>query len=96
MKRTVCVTGIGYVGLQLATSFDSNGHEVLAYDVDETRIDALSSGRDPTGEVGDEIIDSSSIEFSDQLRVLLETDAAGGVRLEPRGKFGDFWGPFDD
>ena len=74
MNSTVCVTGIGYVGLQLATSFDETGHEVIAYDVDEDRIGHLSSGRDPTGEVGDEVISSSSIEFTTDRSVIERAD----------------------
>lgn len=63
-SRDVCVVGLGYVGLPIATAFDRVGHDVIGYDIDPTKIDQLTAGQDPTGDVGDERIEASSIEFT--------------------------------
>lgn len=64
MDRTVCIVGLGYVGLPLASAFDEEGLDVIGYDVDETKIAGLSEGRDPTGEIGDDAVSSSEIAFT--------------------------------
>ncbi|WP_331235575.1 nucleotide sugar dehydrogenase [Natronorarus salvus] len=61
---TICIVGLGYVGLPLAAAFDDEGCTVIGFDVDQSKIDVLSSGRDPTGEIGDEVVESGSIEFT--------------------------------
>lgn len=62
--NTVCIVGLGYVGLPLANGFDEEGLDVIGYDVDESKVEALSDGRDPTTEIGDETVAASSIEFT--------------------------------
>ncbi|WP_254547453.1 nucleotide sugar dehydrogenase [Halomarina pelagica] len=47
---TVCVHGLGYVGLPTAALLAHNGHEVTGYDVDEAVIDRLTRGEVRTGE----------------------------------------------
>lgn len=61
---TVCIVGLGYVGLPLASAFDEEGLDVIGYDVDESKVDALSAGRDPTDEIGDEAVAAGAIEFT--------------------------------
>jgi UDP-N-acetyl-D-galactosamine dehydrogenase len=61
---TVCVVGLGYVGLPLALAFDDAGAEVIGYDVDPETIASLADGTDPTEEVGDGAVESSSIAFT--------------------------------
>ncbi|RQG94024.1 nucleotide sugar dehydrogenase [Natrarchaeobius chitinivorans] len=61
---SISVVGLGYVGLPLAYEFDDEGHDVRGYDIDPEKIDTLESGIDPTGDVGDEAIGQSSIEFT--------------------------------
>ena len=41
---TVCVVGLGYVGLPLALAFAKNGFRVIGYDVDPKKVDELKSG----------------------------------------------------
>ncbi|MFC6715998.1 nucleotide sugar dehydrogenase [Natrialbaceae archaeon GCM10025810] len=60
----ICVVGLGYVGLPLAQAFDSAGHEVWGFDIDPEKIETLEAGVDPTGDVGDEAIATSAIEFT--------------------------------
>jgi len=62
--RDICVVGLGYVGLPIAAEFDRVGHDVVGYDIDADKISQLTAGVDPTGDVGDERVDDSSIEFT--------------------------------
>ena len=41
----IIVAGTGYVGLVHAAVCSEYGHEVYAYDIDQEKIDAFSSGR---------------------------------------------------
>ena len=43
----IAVIGLGYVGLPLALAF-SKKHQVIGYDLDNTRVDALKRGEDTT------------------------------------------------
>lgn len=38
---TICVHGLGYIGLATGSLFANHGHEVVGYDIDESRMDAL-------------------------------------------------------
>jgi len=64
MSETVCIIGIGYVGLPLAVEFDKEGFEVIGYDIDPEVVSQLESGLDPTNEVGDQVIEKTSIRFT--------------------------------
>lgn len=48
--ETVCVVGLGYVGLPLAVAFGKQ-RPTVGFDIDETRISELREGRDRTLEV---------------------------------------------
>ncbi len=50
-KQCISVTGLGYVGLPVATTFAKAGTSVVAFDTDGRRIAELSKGWDRTGEV---------------------------------------------
>lgn len=63
-SATVCIVGLGYVGVPLAVAFDEQGYDIVGYDIDSDRIDAFSDGRDPTEELGDDRIANSDIEFT--------------------------------
>jgi UDP-N-acetyl-D-galactosamine dehydrogenase len=63
-KSTICVVGMGYVGLPLAVEFDCEGFDVIGYDVDADVISQLKSGVDPTDELGDRAISEGSITFT--------------------------------
>lgn len=43
-KARVGVIGLGYVGLPLATAFGEAGYEVVGFEVDQRKIDALNKG----------------------------------------------------
>ena len=63
-ETVVCVLGLGYVGLPLGLAFDEEGFDVVGFDVDEEKVDALASGTDTTGDHGDEVVAESDVEFT--------------------------------
>ena len=62
--RSVCVVGLGYVGLPIAVAFDRAGHTVIGLDVDADKVDRLTDGEDPTGDVGAAAIADADVEFT--------------------------------
>lgn len=52
MQEKICVVGLGYVGLPLVCLL-SKHFEVVGYDINKSKIDDLSNGKDETGEVED-------------------------------------------
>ncbi len=63
-RTTVCIVGLGYVGLPLAWTFARAGHTVLGYDIAEKRIAELKAGHDRTNELTDEQLEQVTIEYS--------------------------------
>ncbi|MDG5818682.1 nucleotide sugar dehydrogenase [Natronococcus sp. A-GB7] len=61
---SVCVVGLGYVGLPLAAAFDAAGNDVTGFDIDPEKVETLESGVDPTGDVGDAAIADGEIEYT--------------------------------
>ena len=49
---SVCVVGLGYVGLPLARLF-STKYRTMGYDINSNRVDEINSGHDSTAEVDD-------------------------------------------
>ena len=49
---TIAIIGLGYVGLPLAMEF-AHRHDVIGFDVNAARVDALRAGHDATREVPD-------------------------------------------
>ncbi|WP_248518348.1 nucleotide sugar dehydrogenase [Salinarchaeum laminariae] len=68
------VVGLGYVGLPLTVAFDDAGLDVAGFDVDDRRIGTLESGTDPTGDLGDEAIAESGVQFTTDVSALRGTD----------------------
>ena len=69
-KLTIAIIGLGYVGLPLAIEF-GKFHNVIAFDINESRIDELQNGLDRTLEVSAEKLQSvKNIEFTSQLSKL--------------------------
>ena len=46
MSRTICVVGTSYVGLSIAVLLAEH-HDVVAFDIDETRLEQIRAGRTP-------------------------------------------------
>ncbi|MDB2293258.1 nucleotide sugar dehydrogenase [Halorubrum ezzemoulense] len=71
---TICVVGLGYVGLPLAVGFDQAGHTVRGYDISPTTVEQLRHGEDPTGDVGDAAVSESDIEVDTDPAVIEDAD----------------------
>lgn len=71
-KITLSVIGLGYVGLPLAVAFAAEGFDVIGFDLNSKKIELYKNGIDPTQEVGDEAVKSSSIRFTDDEKMLRE------------------------
>ena len=66
VKREECLSlvGLGYVGMPIAVAFAEKGIHVIGFDLNADKIARYKSGKDPTGEVGDEAIANTTVEFT--------------------------------
>ena len=62
-KTKLSVVGLGYVGMPIAVEFAKHV-DVVGFDINESKIKAYKRGIDPTREVGDSGVGSSSVEFT--------------------------------
>lgn len=62
--ETVCIVGLGYVGLPLAVGFAKTGLNVIGFDVKEKRISDLKQGTDITGETSSEELKVVTIDYA--------------------------------
>ncbi|HTE52954.1 MAG TPA: nucleotide sugar dehydrogenase [Kofleriaceae bacterium] len=65
-SENIAVIGLGYVGLPVALAFGRK-YPTFGFDINAKRVDALSSGRDDTGEVSVEELRSSRLRFTTKL-----------------------------
>ncbi len=72
MAHTICVVGTSYVGLSLAVLL-SREHDVMAYDIDASRVEMLREGRSP---ISDPDIEALLTEGSLRLRVTTDREEA--------------------
>lgn len=63
-NESLAVVGLGYVGMPIAVAFAKKGLNVIGFDLNESKIDLYKSGVDPTKEVGDETIKSTTVQFT--------------------------------
>ncbi|ELY60626.1 nucleotide sugar dehydrogenase [Natronolimnohabitans innermongolicus] len=63
-EATICVVGLGYVGLPLAVGFAQSNYRVVGYDVDETTVEQLQAGVDTTGDLSDDAIQDGDISYT--------------------------------
>ena len=73
VKRTVSVTGLGYVGLPVAVAFGRGG-PVVAFDVNPERVAELQDGRDSTNEINQEELAAADIHFTSEAAELARAD----------------------
>ncbi len=73
-KPTLCIVGLGYVGLPLAYIFARAGYTVHGFDINQGRIDELTGGHDRTNEVEDNDLQSVTINFSTDASVIGEAN----------------------
>lgn len=62
-KESISLIGLGYVGMPIAVAFAKKVN-VIGFDLNKDKIDLYKSGIDPTNEVGNDIIKSTSVEFT--------------------------------
>ncbi len=63
-EEKISVIGLGYVGMPIAIAFAKKA-KVIGFDLDKEKIQIYQSGIDPTNEVGDEAIKSTTLDFTD-------------------------------
>lgn len=63
-KEKISLIGLGYVGMPIAIEFAKRGIKVIGFDLNKEKIKTYQSGIDPTGEVGDETIKNTTVEFT--------------------------------
>lgn len=63
-KAKLSIVGLGYVGMPIAVAFAKKGVSVIGFDVNENKIETYKRGIDPTQEVGDEVISSTTVDFT--------------------------------
>ncbi len=63
-KEAVSLIGLGYVGMPIAIEFAKRGVNVIGYDLNKAKIETYKAGIDPTHEVGDEVIRTTTVQFT--------------------------------
>ncbi|WP_339104320.1 nucleotide sugar dehydrogenase [Haloterrigena salinisoli] len=71
---TICVVGLGYVGLPLAVGFARSNYRVIGYDVDESTVERLQSGVDTTGDLSDEAVQDDDISYTSDASQIGDAD----------------------
>ena len=64
MAERIAVVGLGYVGLPLALAFARKFPDVIGFDINKTRVEALRSGHDVTRETDSEELGRSALTFT--------------------------------
>jgi len=70
----IAVIGLGYVGLPLAVEF-AKKHQVVGFDINKSRVEALRAGHDATLEVEDDLL-KSVLKTNDKTGLFCEYDLA--------------------
>lgn len=63
-KENLALVGLGYVGMPIAVAFAKKGINVIGFDLNKAKIELYQSGIDPTLEVGNEVIRSTTVAFT--------------------------------
>ncbi len=69
----ICVVGLGYVGLPLAVEL-SKYFKVVGFDINASRVSVLKSGKDPNGEVEDDVLVNAKLSYSDNPKDISTAD----------------------
>lgn len=62
-KTSMALVGLGYVGMPIAIAF-AEKIDVIGFDLNEEKIKLYKNGIDPTNEVGNEVIENTTVEFT--------------------------------
>tara|TARA_B100000586_G_C20095861_1_gene422386 strand:- start:188 stop:1480 length:1293 start_codon:yes stop_codon:yes gene_type:complete len=73
INRSISVTGLGYVGLPLATAFGKKT-KIIGFDINQSRINELKNSIDKTNEVISSELLSSDIDFTSDFNDLSKAD----------------------
>jgi UDP-N-acetyl-D-glucosamine/UDP-N-acetyl-D-galactosamine dehydrogenase len=73
-EATVCVVGLGYVGLPLAVGFAQADYRVVGFDVDDSKVETLQNGVDTTGDLSDEAILDGDISYTTDSAAVRDAD----------------------
>ncbi|MBR2616244.1 MAG: nucleotide sugar dehydrogenase [Clostridia bacterium] len=65
-EEKLSLVGLGYVGMPIAVAFAKKGIDVIGFDLNKAKIELYRSGVDPTKEVGDEVIRSTTVRFTSE------------------------------
>lgn len=65
-QEKLALVGLGYVGMPIAIAFARKGLDVIGFDLNQAKIALYKSGVDPTKEVGDDAIRTTTMEFTDR------------------------------
>lgn len=68
-KESLSVIGLGYVGMPIAVAF-AEKLNVIGFDANPKKIECYKSGIDPTKEVGNEIIQNTKVDFTEDEKEL--------------------------
>ena len=63
-EEKLALVGLGYVGMPIAVAFAKKGLDVIGFDLNKEKIDLYKSGVDTTKEVGDEVIRTTTLDFT--------------------------------
>ncbi|MGI6710751.1 MAG: nucleotide sugar dehydrogenase [Bacilli bacterium] len=70
-KESMSLIGLGYVGMPIAVAF-SKKIKVIGFDISEEKIALYKKGIDPTKEVGNDVIKSTTVDFTTDEKKLKE------------------------
>lgn len=62
-KKKIAIVGLGYVGLPLAVAF-GNCFETIGFDIDKRKVESLENNYDATGEVSNEQLLETNIDYT--------------------------------
>ena len=62
-KTKLSLVGLGYVGMPIAVEFAKHV-KVVGFDINDHKVAQYKAGVDPTNEVGDEVVDKTSVKFT--------------------------------
>lgn len=63
-EEKLSLVGLGYVGMPIAVAFAKKGLNVIGFDLNKEKIKLYKNGKDPTKEVGDEVIKNTTVDFT--------------------------------
>lgn len=63
-EEAISLVGLGYVGMPIAIAFANKGVKVVGFDLNKEKIELYKKGVDPTNEVGDNAIKTTSVMFT--------------------------------